>query len=176
MRNERPTTLIQRFFSGLAEQTFEVKLGVVDPPLIEYLSDLLVRCARMDQFHKIRSPHGHTIDALNEMFDEAEQRLGTARRKVHRCIGDFALFWAGLFPEFLRRTRSDADMDEFGSYCLHGKRAYLIASSIPSDEENAAPSDVLERLGLEFEMCAYGLREVRREWEESNDGPPATLF
>jgi hypothetical protein len=85
------------------------------------------------------------------------------------------MFWAGLFPEALRRARSDADLDEFESYCLHGKRAYLIASSIPPDTDNAAPCEVLARLGLEFEMCAYGLREVRREWEEAEETPPPRL-
>ena len=175
MTDPQSMTLIQRFFAGLAEQTFEAKLGIVDPPLIDYLSDLLVRYVRMDQFHTIRSSRGHALSELGKMFEEAESRLGTARRRIHRCIGDFAMFWAGLFPESLRKARRGAELDEFGSYCLHGKRAYLIASSIPSDEANAAPGEVLARLGLEFEMCAYGLREVRREWEEAEDLPPTLL-
>jgi hypothetical protein len=28
---------------------------------------------------------------------------------------------------------------------------------------------VLERLGRQFDLCAYGLREVRREWERRDD-------
>jgi hypothetical protein len=174
MPAQPPLTTIQRFFCGLAEQTFEVKLGIVDPPLIDYLSDLLVRCVRADQIHNIRTPRGESIRELGKMVEEAETRMGTARRRIHRCIGDFAMFWAGLFPESLRTTRSDAEVDQFNAYCLHGKRAYLIASAIPTDEEGAASSEVLERLGLDFEMCAYGLREVRREWEESDDSsvPP----
>jgi len=176
MQVPQQMTTIQRFFTGLAEQTFEGKLGIVDPPLVDYLSDLLVRCVRTEQFQRVRSPRGHALHELEQMVEEAEARIGTAKRRIHRCIGDFAMFWAGLFPESLRRMRTDADLDRFAEYCLHGKRAYLIASSIPTDDEQAASSDVLQRLGLEFEMCAYGLREVRREWEEGDDSSAQPLI
>ena len=176
MQAQPPMTTIQRFFTGLAEHTFEVKLGIVDPPLVSYLSDLLVRSVRTEQLQVVRSPRGHAIHELERMVEEAGSRIGCAKRRIHRCIGDFAMFWAGLFPESLRRTRNDADVDQFGEYCLHGRRAYLIASGIPAHDQDAPPSDVLERLGLEFEMCAYGLREVRREWEESDDDRPGPLL
>ena len=31
--------------------------------------------------------------------------------------------------------------------------------------------DTIEQLSRDFEMCAYGLREVRREWERRDDDP-----
>ena len=176
MQAKQQITALERFFCGLAEHTFEVKLGIVDPPLVDYLSELLVHGVRTEQLHSVRTPRGQAIHELGLMVKEAETRIGTARRTIHRCIGDFAMFWAGLFPESLRYAKTDADVDQFGEYCLYGKRAYLIASSIPTDRENAAPSDVLERLSLEFEMCAYGLREVRREWEDSSEDPSASLI
>ena len=175
MPADKPITTLQRFFTGLAEQTFQVKLGVVDPPLIDYLSELLVRFVRCDQIHRVRSQSGQVVRELNRMLAEAETRIGIARRTIHRHIGDFALFWAGLFPEHLRLTHGDADLDRFGEYCVHGKRAYLIASSIETDADDAAPSEVLQRLGLEFEMCAYGLREVSREWEQPDRTPSPSL-
>ena len=69
-------------------------------------------------------------------------------------------------------------MDRFHDYCSHGKQAYLIASSIETDNDQDAPNEVLERLGQQFEMCAYGLREVRREWERRDDEerPPQLLL
>ena len=108
-------TTIQRFFTGLAEQTFEVKLGIVDPPLVDYLSELLVRCVRMEQLEGVRSPRGHTLHKLEQMVEEADARIGTAKRRIHRNIGDFAMFWTGLFPESLRRIRTDSDIDRFSS-------------------------------------------------------------
>jgi hypothetical protein len=56
-------------------------------------------------------------------------------------------------------------------YQAEGKRSYWIASTIQTDteEENSAPAEVLERLSRNFELCAYGLREVRRQWERRDD-------
>ncbi len=176
MRAEQRITTLQRFFSGLAEQTFEVKLGIVDPPLIDYLSGLLVQSVRVDQLQPVGTERGQATRELQRMLTEAETRIGGARRRLLRCVGDFTLFWAGLFPEHLRRAHNDAVIDPFGEYCLQGKHAYLMASSIRTPDEETPPSELLERLGLAFEMCAYGLREVRREWEQSREDPPAPLI
>ena len=103
-----------------------------------------------------------------EMIQEAEQLPagGRTRREYYRHIGDFALFWTGVYPEALHRLRSAACKDFFVDYCAQGKRSYLIASTFETDpyREEAL---VLRRLSDEFELCAYGLREVRREWEQA---------
>jgi hypothetical protein len=99
------------------------------------------------------------------MVAEADVRVGDARREVHRHIGDFTLFWTGVYPEALRRLRSPAKKDYFVDYCAQGKRAYWIASEIEAAGESDAPGELLERLSVQFEMCAYGLGQIRREWE-----------
>ena len=48
MYPRQPKIPLERFFSGLAEQTFEGRLGVADPPLVEYLASLLARFVRFD--------------------------------------------------------------------------------------------------------------------------------
>ena len=176
MSKHPPTnSAINRFFAGLSEFIFQSRLGVADPPLVDYISGLLLRFSRTDAVHKIRGVRGRPLREVVQMFAEAEHRIGTAKRAIHRHIGDFTLFWAGLYPESLR-PRKQVDADRFADYCLHGKRAYLIASSIETDDEEAdAPGDVLERIGQQFEMCAYGLREVRREWERRDDETPPKL-
>ena len=83
---------------------------------------------------------------------------------MHRHIGDFTLFWAGVYPETLRRLQSASKSDQLVDYCQQGKRSYRIASTIAADEDTE-DNAVLSRLSREFELCAYGLREVRREWE-----------
>lgn len=163
-----PRSTLTRFFAGLTEQTFQGRLGVADPPLIDYVTELLLRCLRTDSMHPVRSLTGKRVSDLPQMLWEAEQRVGVARRDCHQKIGDFALFWAGMYPESLQK-RSAVGVANFHSFCLHGKKAYSIASTIESDDENAS-GDLLQRLSDEFEMCCYGLREVRREWEQEGDG------
>jgi hypothetical protein len=111
------------------------------------------------------------------MLTEANVRLGSARRAVHRHIGDFTLFWSGVYPEALRELRSSRGKDCFIDYCAQGKRAYGIASTIASlDPIDEISSSTLQHLSAEFEMCAYGLREVRRAWETGDDLPPVMFL
>lgn len=172
MDHRRSEIPLDRFFAGLAEYTFQTRLGVADPPLIEYISSLLTRFVHCDAIYRIRNHAGRRLEEVAEMLLEAQDRVGDSKREIHRHIGDFTLFWTGLFPEALRRQQKKACLDGFLDYCAQGKRAYLIASTLRT-EENAEESQVLARLSYEFEMCAYGLNELRREWERrDSDSPP----
>ena len=71
------------------------------------------------------------------------------------------------------RRGKDALID----YQQQGKRAYWIASTIPVEvKEEAAPPDVLKRLSEQFELCVYGLGEVRRQWENQGGDSDAPLL
>jgi hypothetical protein len=71
----------------------------------------------------------------------------------------------------LRRLRSALSRDQFIDYTLQGKRSYLIASGFEADD-----SPVLRRLSDEYELVAYGLNQVRREWERQRPaGPPSVV-
>jgi hypothetical protein len=173
MTADRPEFPLRHFFAGVAEYTFEARLGIADPPLVDYIADLLARFIRSDALYSVRDLSGQRLERLGEMWFEADARIGGARREVHRHIGDFTLFWTGVYPEALRGEKSGALTrdDRFVDYCTRGKQAYHIASTIPSEDESVAP-DLLERLSLQFELCAYGLNEARREWERRDpDGP-----
>ena len=81
--------------------------------------------------------------------------------------GDGAKVLAGghsLIP--LMKLRLAAP-DHLIDYQQQGKRSYYLASTL---DEDAAP--VLRRLSDEFELCAFGLSRVRREWEKHEAEPP----
>jgi len=168
---KRSPEALYRFFAGLTEYAFESRLGVADPALVDYLTDLLARFVRFDAMLRLRSLTGERMSDVTQMLLEAEARVGDARRQAHRHIGDFTLFWTGVYPESLRRTRRGSASDFFDVYCAHGKRSYRIASSIRADEPDEE-GEVLQRLSHEFEMCVYGLGEVRREWERREPEMP----
>ena len=158
-----------RYFAGICEYIFESRLGVADPPLVDYVSDLMLRFARLDTVHRVRNLSGRPVVQVADMLAEAENRVGLARRDVHRHIGDVTLFWTGVYPESLPRLQAVEQKDFFVDYCAQGKRAYYIASTIETDRDEDATGDLLERLSAQFELCAYGLGEVRREWERRDD-------
>ena len=166
MWSPKPDHPLRKLFSGLTEQTFMATLGVADPPLTDYLSELLSRFIAMDNVYRLRDLTGRRLEEVVDMVIEAEAMPpeGRTRREVHRHIGDFTLFWTGVYPEMLRKLRSALTRDQFVDYCEQGKRSYYIASTFEDDPyRDEAP--VLRRLSEEFELCAYGLNQVRREWE-----------
>ena len=172
-----PRDTLRKFFAGISEQTFQCQLGVADPPLTDYIADLLVRFVRSDAVYRIRNLTGQPLAQVTTMMVEAEKRIGEAKKDVHRHIGDFTLFWAGVYPETLRRLQSASKSDQLVDYCQQGKRSYWIASTIAADEDTE-DNAVLSRLSREFELCAYGLREVRREWErrDSDGDTPSPIL
>jgi hypothetical protein len=166
-----PDHPIRRLFAGLTEQTFLTSLGVADPPLVDYLSLLLSRFIHVDAIFRLRNTQGKRLEEVADMMLEAEAlpAEGRTTREFHRHIGDFTLFWTGVYPEALSRKRSALSKDYFIDYCEQGKRAYYIASTFADDPyRDEAP--VLRRLSTEFELCAYGLNQVRREWERQQPG------
>ena len=157
---------LRRLFAGLAEHAFLSHLGVADPPLIDYLSSLLSRFVHFDAIHRLRSEDGRPLTEIVDMMLEAEHLPagGRTRREYYRHIGDFALFWTGVFPESINRSRRYCK-DHFVDYTIQGKRGYWLASRMDERDHNAE-AGLFRRLSEQFEVCAIGLREVRREWEE----------
>ncbi|HET6574577.1 MAG TPA: hypothetical protein VFG68_13295 [Fimbriiglobus sp.] len=166
---------LRRMFAGITEHAFLTTLGVADPPLIDYLSLLLSRFVHADAVYRLRDADGRQLGELTEMVVEAEKLPpeGRTRREYHRHIGDFALFWSGVFPEAVNRMQAVPVKDHRVHFTTLGKRSYYIASTFDG-ELYQVESLVLRRLSEQFELCAYGLREVRREWEELARQPPGT--
>ncbi|OYP35253.1 hypothetical protein CGZ80_12505 [Rhodopirellula sp. MGV] len=166
---------MERFFRGVSEFIFHTKLGVVDVQLVDYVSDLLLRFVRTDTMYSLRQVDGMRTKHLLQMITEAERRIGLAKREVYRHVGDFTLFWSGMYPESLQSAKNGSDVrDRYFDYCRQGKRAYAIAAQIEGGSDRP-PCEVIHRMSEHFEMCAYGLREVRRYWEEDNEGSGGLL-
>lgn len=157
---------LDRFLTGLSEYIFQTKLGVADVQMVEYISELMVRFTRVDAIQRVRRDDGRPATEIFQLMCEAERRIGAARRDVHRHIGDVTLFRSGMYPESVRGSAKGSP-DQLLDYFHQGKRSYKIASTIQADEDRL-PCDLLDRLSDQFELCAYGLREIRRVWEESD--------
>jgi hypothetical protein len=156
---------LRQLFAALIEHAFQVELGIADPPLTDYLSDLLTRFVRIESIYRIRDTQGKRLEEVAEMLLEAQAREAKPRREIYRHIGDFTMFWTGVYPEALPRLQSSASPDRLLDYCAQGKRSYYIASTFDGEPyQEEAP--VLRRLSEEFELCTFGLHRVRTEWEK----------
>jgi len=159
---------LERLFAALTEHTFQADLGIADPPLIDYLSKLLLRFLRADALYRVRDPEGNCLRQVADMLEEAQARQAKPQREAYRHIGDFTLFWTGVYPEALPRVQASGGKDQLLDYCAQGKRSYYIASTF-DDEPFQAEAPVLRRLSEEFELCMTGLHQVRTEWENLSE-------
>ncbi len=155
--------VLRRLFQGAAEQTFESELGIADQQLIDYLVNLLLRFLRQEALFHVRDTTGHRLTQVVDMVQEAEHRQARPRREIHRHIGDFTLFYSGVFPEHLPRLQAPDRPDFLVDYAQQGKRSYLIAASYAEDDQSRDEAPVLWHLSEEFELCSEGLHRVRRE-------------
>ena len=161
-------TPLHRLFRGLTEHTFLTELGIGDPRLVGYVANLLAAFVPSDALWRLRDAEGRRLREVAAMVAEAEAAPDADRRReCHRHVGDFTLFCTGVYPEMLAKLRGAGSPDHLIHYQEQGKRSYLVASTLDGGDE--AP--VLLRLSHEFELCAFGLSRVRREWERHEADP-----
>ena len=161
---------LRRMFAGVTEHAFITTLGVADPPLIDYLALLLARFLHADDLYRFKGRDGKPLAELTAMAVAADRlpAAGPPRREAHRHVGDFALFWSGFFADNVHRKPA---LDRRAEFALLGKRSYGIAAAFDRGPF-AAEAPLLRRLCDEFELCAAGLHEVRREFDELGQRPP----
>jgi len=165
---------LRQLFSGTVQHVFYVDMGIADPRCTDYLADMLSKLIHVDDFYPFRDATGRRIRNLAEMVTDAD--LGDdvsdwqRQRTVHQHIGDFALFWTGVFPEGLRKLARIGVANRLNDYLEQGKRSYAIASELASQQDNP-PSRVLKRLSDDFEFFMYGLNLCRQEWGALGDNP-----
>jgi len=146
----------------MTESTFMSELGIGDPRLVGYVADLLARFVPTQTIWRIRDGQGRRLTDVTAMLAEAESENDVERRRdCHRHVGDYTLFWTGVYPEALTRLQGMSSPDHLINYQVQGKRSYYVASTLDDDRRA-----ILLRLSEQFELCAFGLSRVRREWEK----------
>ncbi len=166
---------LRQLFTTLTEKCFFEKLGWPDSNVAEYVSNLLVDFSHADNLYKIKNSKGHPLDTVLDLLYESEVLLEAQtlnqEREVHRHIGDFTLFMAGLFPEYLRRLRSAGliyHKDFLIDYVKTGKRSYSIVARVTVGSSDDEPP-LFRKLSDNFELCVTGLGFVRSDLDQLQD-------
>jgi len=163
---------LHRMFRGLTEYAFMNELGIGDPSLVGYVSSLLAEFVPSTRVWGLRDDQGRRLEDVSGMLGEALKSTDERRRKeCLRHVGDYTLFWTGVYPEALGKLKGRSSPDRLIDYQQQGKRSYLMASKLGSSD---LESHLFQRLSEQFELCAFGLSCVRKEWEklESEGGAP----
>jgi hypothetical protein len=159
---------LSRLFFSLAERNLFERVGLCEPDIASYLGDLLVRFTHVDNVYRIRNVRGKRLEDVGEMLLESNPLIsGTSfdrEREVRKHIGDYTLFFTGVFPESLQRRARSIRLDNFVDYIETGKESYHIVSQFTCGEyEKAAP--LFKKLSDLFDYCVLALNLVRLDLE-----------
>jgi hypothetical protein len=170
-----PRHPLRQLFGALTEKSFTDHLGWPDVNVTTYVSNLLVEFTHTDQLYKIKNQQERQVDTVVDLLFESEVLHGAEsmdrEQDVHRHIGDFTLFMAGLFPEYLRRLKSAGliyHKDFLVDYVKTGKRSYRIVAEI-GREDAVVNQPLFRKLSENFELCVTGLGFVRSDLDRMQD-------
>lgn len=162
---------LQQFFLELVSEHFHHTLGLRDPQLSEYIANMLTEFTEVDQLHRVRNAAGRPLDDVGEMLIEADPVFGDApsfdrERAVRKHIGDYSLFFTGMFPEAINHWRLRRQrLENFVDFIRAGKESYYIVSKFEFFEyAKAAP--LFAKLSARFEECVFGLNQVKNDLAE----------
>ncbi len=127
------SSLLQQFFNHIVERNYE-EVGIRQPEVHAYVATLLTEFCEVENLYKIRNADGCRLADVGEMLLESDPIYGPAPsfdrgRQVRKHIGDYSLFFSGMFPESinhhrLRRYRLEGLLD----FVKAGKECYYIVS------------------------------------------------
>ena len=129
-----PGQALRTLLRELVRRNFLQPLGITDSEITSYVSDLLAEFSRTENLYRIRDSRGQRLEDVGQMLaasDPLHEASSFEReREVRKHIGDFTLFFAGLFPEALnhwrlRRQRLESLVD-FGAVVPSTRRKRIL--------------------------------------------------
>lgn len=166
-RNHPLRTLFQHLVRG----NFRRGAQLDDVEVADYVSDMLTNFAHVEHLYRVRNARGKRLDDVAEMLVESNPLLDASsfdrERAVRKHVGDFTLFYTGLFPEAvgaLPRLRPHS-VDTFVDYIAAGKESYRVVSAF-NMEEYREQASLFGKLAYHFEQCVHGLNLVKRDLEQ----------
>jgi hypothetical protein len=162
---------LQQMFVEMVGRHYAEQIGIRDPQIVAYVAHLLAEFCDAEQLFKIRDAAGRNLSDVGGMLMESDPVFGPApsfdrERQVRKHIGDYTLFFTGMFPESVNHFRLRRDRTEnFVDWIKAGKESYYIVSKFDVFEyTKVAP--LFASLSRNFEQCVYGLNMVKNELRE----------
>jgi hypothetical protein len=162
---------LQQLFLELVGRHYAEEIGIRNPQIVGYVAHLLAEFCDVEQLFKIRNAAGRNLADVGEMLLESDPVFGPApsfdhERQVRKHIGDYTLFFTGMFPESINHFRLRRNrMENFVDWMKAGKESYYIVSKFEFFEyTKVAP--LFASLSQNFEQCVYGLNLVKNDLRE----------
>ncbi len=129
--------------------------GLAQPALVDYVSELLARFARVNALFPLHHTDGRPVETIAGLLLAAQTGDTTAAKHpqaretlVLHHIADYALFMSGVFRDRLRCR------GQINYYREHGRGAFARCARL---EPNRQRASVFERMSRDFEPVSNAL-------------------
>jgi hypothetical protein len=162
---------LQMFFLQLVSYHFDLSFDLRDRKVAEYIARMLTDFCEVETLYKIRDSRGCALFDVGEMLVESNPVFGPApsfdrEREVRKHIGDYTLFFTGMFPESINHFRLRRQrLENFVDFMKAGKESYYIVSKF-DQMEYAEAAPLFASLADKFEQCVFGLNMVKNHLRE----------
>jgi len=160
---------IWMYFGQAVHSALNDSMGCPDEDVEVYVTTMLVEFLHRDGVFAIHDKTGRPVESIADMIMEGDVRHNAdsfnREREVHRHIGDFLLFWSGLFPEFLREMKLRDSRDLLIDVTGQAKESYHIASTF-DHAPYTAEAKTFRKLSSQFEAYQAGLMLVRASFDQ----------
>jgi len=162
---------LRQFFLELVGRRYAEEIGIRNPEIVNYVAHLLSEFCEVEHLFRIRTGEGRPLTDVGELLLESNPVYGPApsfdrERQVRKHIGDYTLFFTGMFPESINHCRLRRHrLEGFVDWIKAGKESYYIVSKFDCFEyTKVAP--LFANLSDHFEQCVYGLNRVKNDLQE----------
>ncbi len=162
---------LQQLFVELVGRHYAEEIGLRDPQIVNYVAHLMAEFCDVEELFRVRNTEGRPLTDVGEMLVESNPVFGPApsfdrERQVRKHIGDYTLFFTGMFPESINHFRLRRNRTEnFVDWIRAGKESYYIVSKF-EHFEYAKVAPLFANLSQNFEQCVYGLNLVKNDLQE----------
>jgi hypothetical protein len=127
-----------------------LEIGIDDRGLTDYCASLVLAFGRGDRAYRIGEHDECRYEYLSDLLAEAERAEGERQFRIRVHLGDFALWLAGIFPDYIAARRARKGGPDLPYYEALGSSGFRMAS----DHELAS------RYGLDGVLRSAGERFV----------------
>jgi len=156
---------LREFFQSLVHHSIHVKMGLSDVDIENYLSGLITEFMHIDA--TALEDRDKVVEDLVEMAARGDVILGAnsfeREREVHKHIGDYLMFYGGLFPEHLKLLRRTGRPAGLLNHVEQGKTSYHLVSTFVHGDF-APEAALFKRMSDDFETYLFALHLVREAW------------
>ncbi len=154
---------LSELLESLTERNF-TKVGLREREIPHYVAGVLADFTHTDRLYKIRDSRGRRLEDVGEMLLESDIRHHARsldrERSVRKHIGDFTLFFTGMFPEHIKSRRNWWRLDRWLDWIETGKESYRMVGNFDVGP-HAQEAELYRRLADHFDFMVVGLNFVR---------------